>query len=86
MLVILKNTINYFWETKLKISETIKNNCSTTSCKISKTIRQAEKVSQVRDGKNFNSSLYNETIKSEQFLEEKNNEMISYLQSLWKYL
>ena len=86
MLVILKNTINYFWETKLKISETIKNNCSTTSCKFPKTIRQAEKLSQVSDGKNFNSSLYNETTKSEQFLEEKNNEMISCLQRLWKYL
>ena len=53
-----------------------KNNYSKTSRKFSKTIRQAEKVSQVSSEKNSNSSLYNETTKGEQFLDEISNEMI----------
>ena len=44
-----------------------------TSCKLSKAIRQAEKISQVSgDGKYSDSPLYIETKKSENFLNEKN--------------
>ena len=46
-----------------------------TSHKLLKTIKQAEKVSQVSASgasKNFNSSLNSETNKSEGFLNEKN--------------
>ena len=43
-----------------------------TSNKLSKTIRQAEKVSQVGGaGKNCSSSVYSEPTKSETFLDEK---------------
>ena len=47
---------------------------SKTSCKLSKTITQAEKVSQVGFGRSSNSLLYSE-IKKEKTLEQKKCEM-----------
>ena len=59
-----------------------------TCHKLSKTIRQAQKVSQADAGKKSNIPIYSETRKSGKFLDEKkckNNKTISSLKWLCKY-